>query len=170
MNSTNLFQVAWVVNDLEESIRHWLSTTGIGPFFVVAHSKVERITYRGEPAVLDMSAGLAQAGPIQIELIQQHNDGPSAYRDMYPKGREGFHHLCTMTTSFDADIDRYRTLGCAAVTQGAFGDMRFAYVDTRATLGHMTEIIEDRDSIKHMFKVIADASVGWHGEDPIRYL
>jgi hypothetical protein len=89
---------------------------------------------------------------------------------MFPEGREGFHHLCTMTTSFDAEIDRYHSLGCAAVTQGAFGDMRFAYVDTRATLGHMTEIIEDRESIKAMFKVIANASVGWAGEDPIRYL
>jgi hypothetical protein len=167
---TNLFQAAWVVNDLEKSIRHWLATTGIGPFFVVPHAKVERILYRGAPATLDMSVGIAQAGPIQIELIQQHNDGPSAYRDMYPKGQEGFHHLCTMTNSFDADVDRYRSQGCAAATQGAFGDMRFVYVDTRASLGHMTEIIEDRDSIKKMFKLIADAAVGWHGDDPIRYL
>lgn len=168
--SSNLFQVAWVVNDLERSIRHWLNTTGVGPFFVIRHAKLERIEYRGAPAALDMSAGLAQAGPIQIELIQQHDDGPSAYRDAFPKGQEGFHHLCTMTDSFDADVDRYRSQGCPAVTQGAFGDMRFVYVDTRASLGHMTEIIEDRDSVKKMFKLIADAAVDWRGDDPIRYL
>jgi hypothetical protein len=167
--STNLFQAAWVVNDLEKAIQRWLNT-GVGPFFVVPHSKVEHVSYRGAPATLDMSAGLAQAGPIQIELIQQHNDGPSAYRDMFPVGQEGFHHLCTMTNSFDADVQRYQSQGCAAVTQGSFGDMRFVYVDTRSSLGHMTEIIEDRDSIKRMFKLIADASVDWRGDDPIRYL
>jgi len=169
-NSPKFFQVAWVVNDLEASIRRWIDTAGVGPFFVVPHSKVERVRYRGAPATLDMSAGLAQAGPMQIELIQQHNDDPSAYRDMFPKGQEGFHHLCTMTDSFDADLDRYRSEGCTAVTEGAFGDMRFVYVDTRARLGHMTEIIEDRASIKKMFKLIADAAVDWRGDDPIRYL
>ena len=168
-SSTHFFQAAWVVNDLEKAIQHWLNT-GVGPFFVVAHSKVERVLYRGAPATLDMSAGLAQAGPMQIELIQQHNAGPSAYRDMFPVGQEGFHHLCMMTNSYDAVLDRYQSQGCVAATEGYFGDMRFAYVDTRSTLGHMTEVIEDRDSIKSMFKLIADASVDWRGDNPIRYL
>jgi len=89
---------------------------------------------------------------------------------MYPKGQEGFHHLCMMTNDFDAELAHHRSEGSPAATQGAFGDMRFAYVDTRARLGHMTEIIEDRESIKAMFKVIADAAASWDGTDPIRYL
>ena len=41
-----------------------------------------------------MSCAFAQAGPMQIELIEQHTDGPSVYRDMFPAGTGGFHHLC----------------------------------------------------------------------------
>lgn len=167
---TSLFQVAWVVNELEEAVRRWLATSRVGPFFIIPHAKVEKVRYRGAPATLDMSVAIAQAGPVQVELIQQHSDAPSAYRDMYASGQEGFHHLCAMTTTYDAELDRYRSEGCVPVTEGAFGDMRFSYIDTRARLGHMTEIIEERDSIKSLFKIIADASVGWDGRDPIRHL
>jgi hypothetical protein len=168
--SMSLYQVAWIVNDLEKSIRRWLESAGVGPFYVFRHAKVDGVLYRGTPATLDFSAALAQAGPIQIELIQQHSDGPSAYRDVFPKGQEGFHHLLMMTNAFDSEIERYRSQGSVAVTQGVFGDMRFAYVDTRPQLGHMTEIIEDRASIKQIFKMIADAAADWDGSHPVRYL
>jgi len=167
---TGLIQAAFIVNDLEDAVRRWLATARVGPFFIIPHAKVECVLYRGAPAVLDFSAALAQAGPLQIELIQQHSDTPSAYRDVYPKGREGFHHVCMMTNDFDAELARHAAEDSPTATQGAFGDMRFAYVDTRARLGHMTEIIEDRASIKEMFKLIADACASWNGENPIRYL
>jgi hypothetical protein len=167
--STPLFQVAWVVNDLEAAIHHWVMSARVGPFFVVPHVPIGEVLYRGVPAALDFSSALAQAGPIQIELIEQHSPGPSAYRDVFAKGQEGLHHLATMTSTFDADIERYKSQGSLAVTEGIFGDMRFAYVDTRARLGHMTEIVEDRESIRKVFKIVADASLGWDGSNPIRY-
>jgi Glyoxalase/Bleomycin resistance protein/Dioxygenase superfamily len=167
--STHLFQVGWLVNDLEAAINHWITAARVGPFFIVPHVEVKDVLYRGAPAVLDFSAALAQAGPIQIELIEQHSPGPSAYRDVFAKGEEGLHHLATMTSSFHADVERHRLQGSVAVTEGFFGDMRFAYVDTRAQLGHMTEIIEDRESIKQIFKTVADASIDWDGSNPIRY-
>jgi hypothetical protein len=169
-SSKGLIQAAFIVNDLEEAVRRWVRTARVGPFYIVPHAKVERVLYRGVPAVLDFSAALAQAGPLQIELIEQHSAAPSAYRDVYPKGSEGFHHVCMMTHDFDSELARHAAEGSPTATQGAFGDMRFAYVDTRSQLGHMTESIEDRASIKEMFKMIADASVGWNGENPMRYL
>jgi hypothetical protein len=166
----SLFQAAWVVNDLDESMRRWIATARVGPFFVVSHVRVGRVKYRGAPAALDFSSALAQAGPMQIELIEQHSDGPSAYRDAFPRGREGFHHVAMMTQTYDADLERHRSEGSVAATEGLFGDMRFAYVDTRARLGHMTEIIDDCDSIKKIFKMVADAAVDWDGSDPIRHV
>lgn len=167
---TRYFQMAWVVDDLEAAVRRWVESSNVGPFYVIAHAKVERVRYRGVPAQLDFSGALAQAGDIQIELIQQHNDGPSAYRDVFPKGAQGFHHMCTFVDDFDAEIARYAARGAVAAVDGAFGDMRFAYLDTRADLGHMTEIIEDRASIRDVFKIVADAAADWDGRDPIRYL
>jgi hypothetical protein len=53
---TSLFRAAWVVNDLEESIRRWIATARVGPFFVVSHAKVERVKYRGTRASVSVRA------------------------------------------------------------------------------------------------------------------
>ena len=166
---SGLFQAAWLVDDLERAVERWLTTTNVGPFYVIPHAQVERFQYRGQKSSIDMSGALAQAGPLQIELIEQHSDGPSAYRDVFPKGQEGFHHLARMTQTFDADLQQYRRQGLVVAAEGAFGDVRFAYIDTRSLLGHMTEVVEDRDSIKSIFKIVADASVDWDRSDPVRH-
>lgn len=165
------FQAAWIVNDLEEAINRWVKTAQVGPFFVIPHSEVQDVRYRGGQSIdLDFSVALAQAGPIQIELIQQHNEGPSAYRDTYAAGQEGFHHMCGFVDDYDAEVERQARLGFPVAHAGWVGDMRFAYLDTRASLGFMTEIIEDRQYVRDLFKMVADAAVGWDGDEPVRFL
>lgn len=168
--NNQFFQFCILVEDLETAMNHWIKTTKVGPFFVIPHCSVQGYRYRGTPGTLDFSGALAQAGPMQIELIQQHCDSPSAYRDTFPKGQEGFHHLCTFIDDYDAEVARYAALGAPVAHEGVFGDMRFAYVDTRPTLGFMTEIIEDRPSIRDAFKRVSDAAINWDGSDPIRML
>ena len=50
----------------------------------------------------------------------------------------------------------------------AVPDLGFAYVDTHAELGCMIEIIEHNESVKDMFKMIADTCANWDGKNPIR--
>ena len=80
------FQAAWVVNDLEEAMHRWIKTVRVGPFFVMPHVEVTQTCYHGTPTAIDFSGALAQSGPLQIELIQQHSDTPSAYRDTFRAG------------------------------------------------------------------------------------
>ena len=87
----NAFQSAWIVDDIDEAARLWAEKTGIGPFFVADYQEgVFETSYRGKPAPMTMKTALAQAGSMQIELIQPTGDGPSAYRDTVPMGRPGF--------------------------------------------------------------------------------
>lgn len=170
MPRNRFFQVAWVVNDLDAAIRHWVENVRVGPFFKIPHVQVSDFRYRGTPGTLDFSGALAQSGPMQIELIEQHSDGPSAYRDTFAPGEEGFHHMCTLVEDYDAEIAHYASQGIVPSVEACFGDMRFAYLDSRATLGHMIEIVEDLPSIRELFKVVADAAEGWDGKDPVRVL
>ncbi len=55
----------------------------------------------------EFSTALAQAGDLHIELVEQHCDSPSVYRDIFPKGEEGFHHVAVIAEDFDAEIARY---------------------------------------------------------------
>lgn len=166
--NTKFFQAAWVVNDLEQAMQRWIKTAAVGPFYVSRHVELEDYRYRGEPTKLDVSTALAQAGAMQIELIEQHSEGPSAYRDTYPEGCEGFHHICAFVDDFGKEVERHGPQSLPFAAEGVFGDMRFGYIDTRQAIGCMTEIIEDRKSIREVFKLVADAAVNWDGRDPIR--
>lgn len=167
-----VFQHAWVVDDLEAAVERWATTLGIGPFFLLDHSDdLVDTMYRGEPASLSMRLALAQAGPVQVELIQPKGDGPNCYRDLVPAGTTGFHHICMWTHDIDADTAHFAAHGCPAVNTGRVRDsVRFAYYDARDTLGCMVEVMERSDEVEALFQSIAVAAVGWEGDDPLRTL
>ena len=67
-----VFQNAWVVKDIEIACLRWADEMGVGPFFLNEYpaGTFSDVTYRGEPADLAMKVAIAQAGPVQIELIE----------------------------------------------------------------------------------------------------
>jgi hypothetical protein len=78
--------------------------------------------------------------------------------------------VATFVEDFDAEVARYAELGfeAANIATTAVGDIRFAYIDTRSTLGHMVEFYEDSEAIRGFYAMIKDASVNWDGSDPVR--
>lgn len=168
----HVMQAAFLVDDVEAAARTWAKTTGIGPFFIVPHIRLAEAQYRGTPVDgLDFSVAIAQSGGTQIELIQQHCDSPSAYRDTIAKGRTGFHHFCIYTGDYDATRQRYLDQGFASAVDGRFGDMRFCYIDTSPALGCMIEIVEENPVQTAAFRLIAESAQDWDGKtDPVRLL
>jgi len=166
--ANHFFQAAWIVNDLREAAERWIKTFGVGPFFVFDEITLEDLTYRGQPAEMEFAAALAQAGDLQIELIQQSCDNPSAYRDLFARGKEGFHHLAVFSDDYDAEIASYREQGFEVATAGRAGPMRYCYVDTSPVMGFMIEILEKNDPFIQAFGQVAEASKGWDGSKPIR--
>jgi hypothetical protein len=163
-------QAAYVVDDIDAAMERWLKFNGLGPFFIIRHAKMQDLRYRGRPVEVDASFAMAQAGGIQIELCAQHNEGPSCYRDMFAPGEEGFHHMCSVTHDYETELAHFASLGCPPAMEGRFGEMRFAYVDTRPLNGFMTEIIEDWEPVRLVHQQVADAARDWDGSDPIRLL
>jgi Glyoxalase/Bleomycin resistance protein/Dioxygenase superfamily len=165
-----VMQASWVVPDLREAALNWVRTTGIGPFLQVPDIKLDTIRYRGgAPGPIHFSVALAQAGDLQIELVQQHCDHPSAYRDLVNGNERGFHHLAVYCQDYDADLAFYIDGGFQPAVEGMFGDMRFAYIDTSATIGCMIELIEHHPLQDDFFARIRAAADGWDGvTDPIR--
>ena len=130
-------QNAYVVEDLDAAMARWTTVFGAGPFFANRDIRIDDARYRGEPTRLRFAGAIAQAGDVQIELIQQLDDSPSCYRDLYPAGSEGFHHIAVFVDDLDADIARYEALGAPVAFSGVSRGMRFAYVDTSPMLGIM---------------------------------
>jgi hypothetical protein len=157
-----LIQNAYVVNDIDEAIERWHALWGIGPFFVRRHIVMSHVLYRGAPSQIDISAVYVQAGPIQVELVQQHCNAPSAFRDMYPAGTEGFHHVAVLPQDHQQLLDHYAALGFVVATEiRTAGGRGAAYVDTRAMLGHMTEVYMPGEGIETLYRMVAEASARW---------
>lgn len=166
----HVMQVAFMVDDLEAAAHRWIRTTGIGPFLTVPHVHLAEYDYRGSKASgLDFSVALAQTGGVQIELVQQHCDSPSAYRDTIAKGVQGFHHLAIYTDRYDETYRGYVDQGFISAVDGMFGKLRFSYIDTSAAIGCMIELVEEDADQSAFFRRVADAAAGWDGvTDPIR--
>ena len=163
-----VFQNAWVVPDVELACMQWVKEMGVGPFFLTEYrSAFSNVTYRGEPAELDMKVALAQAGAVQIELIEPLVER-CAYRDSVPAGQMGFHHMCVWTHDITADTEYFAGLGYPAANLGMVGDVHFAYFDTRPLMGCMLEVVTPMEGVKARFAEIAAAAVDWDGQDPIR--
>lgn len=165
-----VFQNSYVVPDIDAALQRWTGKLGVGPFYIYRHLDLGPVIYRGRPSTLDASFALAQAGDIEIELIQQHNDAPSAYRDVFDADKGGFHHVGAWVDDFEAVKAHYERLGYAAVTTGGAPDIggRFAYMDARADLGVMVELVEKRQDLLDFQVMLIRESTDWDGVDPVR--
>lgn len=168
LTNRSVIQQAFVVSDIDAAMERWTTTFGVGPFFCNRDVQVEDPRYRGEPATFRFAGALAQAGPVQIELIQRLDDEPSCYRDLYPGDTEGFHHVAVFVDDLDAEIERYTAQGFEVAFSGVSRGMRFAYVDTSSALGIMVELLEDVPIVRASFAMIAEAGRDWDGTDPVR--
>ncbi|WP_406036474.1 VOC family protein [Micromonospora sp. NBC_00898] len=164
--------MGYVVTDIERAMDHWVNVLGVGPFFFTPRLTLHDFRYRGCPSSPEASVALAQSGDLQIELIQQNNSAPSAFREFLDTYGEGLHHVAYWTERFDSDLDRLRG-ACGEVMQtgrsGSGGpDERFVYLTAAGQPGAVIELSEVSGTKGALFRGIAAAAVDWDGRDPIR--
>ncbi len=164
-----LFQLGFVVDDLLGDAARWAHVFGVGPFHVLPRVETP-CTYHGTASAVDVQIAVAQAGPVQIELIRQHCDRPSVYRDLVGKGESGFHQLCTVTAGYDGKVRHYQRLGYELVTEMVVQGQHLAYFDTVGDFGFYTEVVEDTPGFVASLDRIARTCAGWDGRDPVRIL
>ena len=173
MNGLPVRQLAYKVNDLEVAAAAHHRAFGSGPFFVLRHVALASSQHRGVERAFDHSSAYGQWGSVMVELVVQHNPDPSALHDMFPfgSGKEGLHHAALFVADLDAAIERFAAGGAPlaqlSVTQTGTA---FAFVDTRASLGHMLELYEPTAQLAGFYDFVADAAKGWDGRDLLREL
>ena len=164
----SIVQIAWVVCNLREAIKRWLDM-GVGPFLTTMN-RFPNAIYRGQLVPLEFSSALAQVGGVQIELIEQHSPGPSAFRDVIPAGQSGFHHIWMAVPDWNHEVTSLRSRGIVLATEAEAGGVRFCYADTHTTLGCMVELLDDVPIVRQLLATVASTARDWDGSDPIRPL
>jgi hypothetical protein len=106
---------------------------------------------------------------MSFELIEQHNDVPSVYREIVERRGYGFHHWGVPVPDLDRAVADYRAQGYEV----AFSDRsprgyRVVYMDTTRDLPGMTELMEMMPSLESRYTEMYLSSVGWDGSDSVR--
>jgi hypothetical protein len=167
----NFMQLCWVVTDIREAMANWTRQAGVGPFFFFENVTFEDGRYRGRPAQMARHmAAIAQAGDLQIELVQQTSDEPSIWRDLVPAGQSGFHHAALYCPDYDATRAAYTAQGAEVAFEGLMMGHRTCWIDTSKTLGFMVELVTKNPTADYVFGQIRAAAEGWDGQDPVRTL
>ena len=171
MHQERIIQNAYYVPDIDQGIAQFNALWGLGPFFVRRHIEVQNVTYRGTPAELDISAAYTQSGNLMIELVTQHNEAPSIFRDRFAAHETGFHHVALDFGDHDERVAQFAADGFEPITSFRTSEGRGAtYVDTEALLGHATEIYRVNDSLKQLYADVRSASENWDGKQLYREL
>lgn len=151
MKDRALFQHAYLVKDLERSARGWSELFGAGPFVLAPHHRTDKFSYRGTTIEADVSYAFGYLGDLMIQLIEQHDEQPSIYRDMYAPGAEGFHHVAYLVSDFAAEKQRLVGMGFELACELYADRVDAAYFDTRRVTGGFTEIHADPPHIIKAF-------------------
>jgi catechol 2,3-dioxygenase-like lactoylglutathione lyase family enzyme len=146
-----LFQVAYLVNDVDEACQKWSDLYGAGPFVVTYHHKTDTFMYRGTDAEADVSYGFGYLDDVMIQFITQHDETPSIYRDMYATGEEGYHHVAYLVHDFEAEYNKLIAMGFEPACRLYADKVDAAYFDTRSVSGGFTEIHGDPPHILGAF-------------------
>ncbi len=162
-------QYAWVVKNLESACARWTSLFGAGPFFTMRHHRAAGyFRYRGGTEECDVSYAFGYSGPVQIQLIQLHDDTPSIYHEMFKRGEEGFHHLAILSEDFAADKQQMLDEGLELAVE-LWSGADVAYLDARPQIGCFVEIIAATPDVRQFFGGWKLAHDSWDGSTaPIR--
>lgn len=137
------FQEAYFVQSIDEAARKWARDYGAGPFFMSRRHKCDKFDYRGTDHQASVSYAFGYLGDMMIQFIEQHDETPSIYMDMFAPGEEGFHHIGLLVSDFAAERQRWLDAGYELATELYADDVNAAYFDTRSLNGAFTEIHGD---------------------------
>jgi hypothetical protein len=121
---------------------------------------------------MDFTIAASFTGSMMIELIQQNDQAPSAYRDMFEARGYGFHHLAIPSYDYEHDLARFREQGYSVVNEAMspadHGGGRAAYIDTSPRLPGMIELMEIVPDLATALQELEKTAAEWDGTDPIR--
>lgn len=162
-------QVAYLVEDIDESVANWARYSGIGPWTVYKNVTLDG-WWKGHDVKIKMNVGLSYQDEVQMELIQVVSDGPSPYHNDDGSRIVRMHHMAWLTENFDADVDKAKARGLTQVFRAANAASKVTYFASPSESGILWEFIETTPMLKEGFQHGIAASRAWDGKDTILQL
>lgn len=154
----DLQRLVQVVPSLEGAMQAWAGATGAGPFFLFPKLAFQSHEHRGSAALPSLSIATGYAGSVLVELVELHDDTPSAWRDAGP----GTLIPALSVDDLEAALAAEAAAGHACVARGSYGfGAKFAFVDAGAATGGMVQLIEKHFVLAQLTGAMREASANW---------
>jgi catechol 2,3-dioxygenase-like lactoylglutathione lyase family enzyme len=161
--------LGYVVDDLERAAERLARDTGAGPFLMIEHVPLERVTYDDAPARYDHSTAFGQWGPVIIEISRIHDAEPAGLRDFFSASPPpAIGHVAWLVDDLKAESDRLQAAGLPLRHTGHSGPVSAHWHDGASVLGHPVEVLRRCPEILGFYTAIGDAARNWDGSRPLR--
>jgi hypothetical protein len=162
-------QIAYFVPDVRMAAAWHSALYGSGPYFVAEHIALRRALHRGRETELDHTSAYGQWGELMIEFVQQNNPGPSVFRDLYPDGGEGLHHVALIVDDLAEARARFEADGMETALHAEMMDgFTFLMMDAVRRTGHFIELYEGAPALLGFYAMVRKAAIGFDGRETIR--
>lgn len=141
-----LGQIGFVVQDAAATADFYQRIFGLGSW-VISEGETVRCTNRGKETTVRGKVAMAQAGSVQLELVQIVG-GESIHLEHLQSKGEGLHHLGFFVRDLETRLRACREAGIEVLQRGSLKQaglsIEYAYLDTVAIGGVIFEYIEPR--------------------------
>jgi methylmalonyl-CoA/ethylmalonyl-CoA epimerase len=135
------FQIGIVVPDIHKGMAFFKDKLGVPEFLFIEKPELQDETYLGKPAPLRLHIAFGWAGEMEVELIQPIA-GVSTYSKFLDHNKQGgIHHYGIEIPNYAAGVKEMEAAGFMLVQGGRHNETRFAYFDTTAVIGTLTELV-----------------------------
>jgi methylmalonyl-CoA/ethylmalonyl-CoA epimerase len=163
---------AYVVDDIEATVKRLVDQLGAGPFFLIENVPLEDVVSRGEPATFVHNSAFGACDGSAIELIEVVRLAPERVEKGFSGARPRIQHVGYVVPA--AEVAGLRSsLDARGLTQylsSQLGGAETTLHDASATLGHDIEIHADNQGLHDFFSMVTGAAEGWDGSEPLRAL
>jgi 4-hydroxyphenylpyruvate dioxygenase-like putative hemolysin len=135
-----VYQLGYVVGNLDKACEFYQSTYGVGPFNVIDEVDMEGAILRGKPISTKIRVAFAKSDKVEVEFIEPL-EGENLYTEFLKAKGDGIHHLGFVVDDMDAWKKEFAAKGFEPVFHHDMGVMDFAYFDTSMFGGLMLELL-----------------------------
>lgn len=142
----DISHVCVIVKDREEAMQRFGSLWRIGPFGLIDTTlQLLDVNHLGEAVPhggkqITGKLAFAQAGPIEIELIEPGEDEQNIWGEFLSTRGAVVHHLAVDVPDLDTEIARLKGKGVGILLYAQGEHVKLAYMDTEKIIGVTLEL------------------------------
>jgi hypothetical protein len=164
-----LFQFAYTTDDAHATALAWTATLGIGPWSVRGPFTATSGRYRGRMNEASLTVARTFNGGVMIELIQQHDEHASIFREAIQASGFGFHHVAIADHDFDKRAAVLQSAGGAPIFEDVLPTgARVAFFQGAPGFPALVELVELTPAQQAGYDSLHALCRGWDGTEPWR--